>query len=262
MNSISTSENIIASIENLKLAYNMDFFEANSVRDFFIQGLKAPIDFLLKPQETYLAIDDVNLTIKNGDRVGILGHNGSGKTTLCRCLSGMLVPTEGKVETTGEIRPIFNTSISILPELTGRENAQMLAILLFPEMSEDERSQLVKEGLEFAELGDFLDVPFKSYSRGMQARLCLSIITAKPCDLLILDEVFEGADQSFQKKVSKRTLNLIKESGAAVIVTHFPEHLEISCNRLIIMEKSRIVYDGSIEEGVRIYRKMIEINQF
>lgn len=261
MNSISISEKHIASVESLKLAYNMDYFEANNLRDFFVKGMKAPIDFLLKPKETYLAVDNVNLTINRGDRIGVLGHNGSGKTTLCRCLSGMLVPTEGKVETHGEVRPIFNTTISVLPELTGRENAQMLALLLFPEMTEEERDQLVKEGLEFAELGNFLDVPFKSYSRGMQARLCLSIITAKPCDLLILDEVFEGADQAFQKKISKRTLNLIQQSGAVVLVSHFPEHVEMSCNRVIIMEKSRIVFDGGVEEGVRIYRKMTELSQ-
>lgn len=261
MNSISISEKYIARVENLKLAYNMDYFEANNLRDFFVKGMKAPIDFLLKPKETYLAVDNVNLTINRGDRIGVLGHNGCGKTTLCRCLSGMLVPTEGKVETHGEVRPIFNTTISVLPELTGRENAQMLALLLFPEMTEEERYHLVKEGLEFAELGNFLDVPFKSYSRGMQARLCLSIITAKPCDLLILDEVFEGADQAFQKKISKRTLNLIQESGAVVLVSHFPEHVEMSCNRVIIMEKSRIVFDGGVEEGVRIYRKMTELSQ-
>ncbi|TNF01575.1 MAG: ABC transporter ATP-binding protein [Deltaproteobacteria bacterium] len=261
MNSISISEKHIATVKGLRLAYNLDYFEANNLRDFFVKGLKAPIDFLLKPKETYLALDDVNLTINRGDRIGVLGHNGSGKTTLCRCLSGMLVPTEGTVETHGEVRPIFNTTISVLPELTGRENAQMLALLLFPEMTEEERENLVKEGLEFAELGKFLDVPFKSYSRGMQARLCLSIITAKPCDLLILDEVFEGADQAFQKKISKRTLSLIEDSGAVVLVSHFPEHVEMSCNRVIIMEKSKIVFDGGVEEGVKIYRKMSNLGQ-
>ena len=137
----------------------------------------------------------------------------------------------------------------------------MLALLLFPEMTEEERVNLVKEGLEFAELGKFLDVPFKSYSRGMQARLCLSVITAKPCDLLILDEVFEGADQAFQRKISKRTLSLIEDSGAVVLVSHFPEHVEMSCNRVIIMEKSKIVFDGGVEEGVKIYRKMSNLGQ-
>jgi len=261
MNSISISEKHIANVKDLRLAYNMDYFEANNLRDFFVNGLKAPIDFLLKPKETFLALDNVNLTVNRGDRIGVLGHNGSGKTTLCRCLAGMLSPTDGEVETHGEVRPIFNTTISVLPELTGRENAQMLALLLFPEMTEKERENLVNEGLEFAELGNFLDVPFKSYSRGMQARLCLSVITAKPCDLLILDEVFEGADQAFQKKISKRTMSLIEESGAVILVSHFPEHIEMSCNRVVIMEKSKLIFDGSVEEGIKLYKKISDFSQ-
>lgn len=239
----------------------MDFYEANNLRDFFIKGVRAPIDFLLKPKEKFLALDDISFEVKRGDRIGILGINGSGKTTLCRCLSGMLVPSEGSVETHGEVRPIFNTTISVLPELTGRENAEMLALLLFPDLTPEERQSLVNEGLAFAELGDFLDVPFKSYSRGMQARLCLSVITARPCDLLILDEVFEGADLSFQKKISKRTLSMIEDSGAVVLVSHFPEHIKLSCNRVLIIDKSKLVFDGDVDKGLNLYNKITGLSQ-
>src|SRR5690606_40243843 len=177
------------------------------------------------PYDQLHVLKGIDLKLNRGDRLGILGVNGSGKTTLCRCISGMYVPTKGTININGEVRSIFDTSVGIIPELTGRENAYLLSRFIFPHISKEERKRIVEEALDFTELGHFLDTPYRTYSKGMQARLSLSIISSKPTDLLILDEVFDGADEFFQAKISKRVLDMIHNSGSVIFVSHSPDQV-------------------------------------
>ncbi len=206
-----------------------------------------------KPAQMLQVIDGVNLEIREGERVGILGVNGVGKTTLCRWIAGFYRPTSGEVTTFGTVRAIFDTSFGIQADLTGRENAALLGEFLYPEGTPAERAMHIEDALEFSELGDFVDMPFRLYSNGMQARLCLSLISCRPCDLLILDEVFDGADQFFRKKISLRILKMIEGSGAVLFVSHAAEQLRSVCNRLLILHQGRIAYDGPVSEGLRYY---------
>ena len=138
------------------------------------------------------------------------------------------------------------------PELTGRENAQLLVEFIFPQIP-DEHDDIIKEALEFSELGHFVDVPFKFYSNGMQARLCLSLISARPCELLMLDEVFDGADQFFRKKIAARIRNIIDQSGAVIFVSHSTDQIAEVCNRVLVLDKGRLLFDGSPQEAIKIY---------
>ena len=248
-----TSNKVVAEVENLHIDFNLNIHKTNSLRDTFVSFVSAPFNFLFKPIEKLHVIKGISFKIKEGEKVGIIGINGVGKTSLCRALAGMYFPTHGKVKTYGNVRAIFDTSVGIMPELTGRENVFLISELMFPEIPLSKRVEFVEEVIEFSELQHFADTPFKNYSKGMQARLCLSLISAKESDLLILDEVFDGADQFFQEKIAKRVLSIIKDSGAVVFVSHSPHQIEIACNRLILLKDGKILFDGDIQEGLKVY---------
>jgi ABC-type polysaccharide/polyol phosphate transport system ATPase subunit len=252
----NSSERLIFQTKNLNFFYNLDFFRKGSFRDKFIDTVKNPLSLFIDSSVPHWVLRDVSLEVREGERVGILGVNGTGKTTLCRCLAGMLTPESGQLSMHGSCRAIFNTTAGLLPELTGRENAYLLSKLIYPELSSKEISELVEESLTFSELSDFVDVPYRNYSKGMQTRLFLSIISSRPSDLLIFDEVFDGADEFFQEKIADRFLALMNNSGAVVFVSHVAEQIERTCTRVIVLHHERICYDGPVAEGIKYYRSI------
>lgn len=251
MNSILPSESAqLLSIQGLNISYQTMLSSHSSFRDRFVEILGGR-----KNNKRVLEVlENFHFVVHKGDRVGVLGVNGSGKTSLCRAIAGMYMPKIGSIQTFGEVRAIFDTGAAIIPELTGRENAYLLARMLYPRLRE--LGDLVNESLEFSELGDYLDMPFKNYSKGMQARLCLSLISARPCDLLILDEVFDGADQFFQTKISARVSKMIEASGAVIFVAHSPEQIRRTCNRAIVISERRLAYEGDIEGALDFYQSL------
>ncbi len=243
--------NLVAKGENVSLHFELQHYFQNSLRDKFISAVRNPIDTFFGEKEILKILDGISFEIKKGDRLGIIGVNGTGKTTLCRCLVGMYKPQKGKIEVNGTVRGIFDTSTGIMPELTGRENAYLLARLFYPKLRD--LTSIVEEALEFSELGHFADIQFKQYSKGMQSRLALSIISSVPADLLMLDEVFDGADVFFQTKIAERMKNLIQKSGAVVFVSHSAKQVEKLCNRVMILDKGKILFDGPVDQGLKIY---------
>lgn len=259
MNSTSTSRGRrLLEVKHLHLSYDLNFFEHNSLRDSFVQLLSQPLKAVTRPKGQLHVLKDINFQVFEGEKIALIGVNGAGKTSLCRCIAEMTIPKHGEILAHGQVRAIFNPSIAILPDLTGRENAQILARLLFPESSEAEISEIVRESVDFSGLGQFADTPFKTFSKGMQARLCLALITAKPSDLMILDEAFDGADAAYQKKIAKRIQQVLDQSGAVIMVSHSIDQIESSCNRVIILSESQIAFDGPLEKGVQFYQKLIQ----
>jgi ABC-2 type transport system ATP-binding protein len=249
---ISNSNDLILEVSNLSLIYYLRFHRTRSLRDVFVEALSSkdaqPSQEL---EKEFFALKDISFKVRRGDRVGILGVNGAGKSSLLRCVAGMLRPQKGKVSAHAQIRSIFSTSHGILPELTGRENAELLAEFFYPEV--EDTAALVEEALEFSELGQFLDIPYKDYSNGMQARLYLSLISARPAGILILDEVFDGADQFFKQKVSERVTKIMRESGCTLFVSHSTDQILQSCNRVLVLKKNRLAFDGGTEKGISFY---------
>jgi ABC-type polysaccharide/polyol phosphate transport system ATPase subunit len=254
MRSTSTSEKEILRVERLNLVFQVMPHPFWSWRDAFTQAVRNPLEVLLAEPDRLHILKDVSFTLRQGDRVGLLGVNGTGKTSLCRCIAGIYAPTSGSVVMNGRLRAIFDTAVGIQPELTGIENARLLAELIYPE-SDYDRERLVSEATEFSELGKFLDVPYRLYSNGMQARLCLSLISSRPCDLLILDEVFDGADAFFREKISARILKMITASGAVLFVSHGADQIRRVCNRLIVLADGHVVHDGDVESGLALYER-------
>lgn len=250
---MTSTENsdLLLKVSHLRVHFELEHYHHNGLRDVFVQAVSHPLDFLLKEKELFYVLDDINFEIKRGMRIGILGVNGCGKTTLCRCLAGMMVAQQGTIDTKADIRAIFDTGSGIMPELTGRENALLLARMFFPK--EKDIVSIVNEAIEFSELGHFIDIPFKQYSRGMQSRLLLSLISAKTTDILILDEVFDGADVFFQKKIAARMKALIERAGATVFVSHSADQVREVCNKTMVLNKGKVHFFGDVEDGIKAY---------
>jgi ABC-2 type transport system ATP-binding protein len=242
----------IVEIKNMRLVFRARVHRATTARDVFVRSISNPMSFLFRPPEMLELINGLNLNIYQGDRVALIGVNGAGKTSLCRAIAGVYKPTKGEINVTGKVRAIFDTMVGIFPELTGRENAEILTDFLYPDLPD--RDARVADALEFSELGNFLDTPFKYFSNGMQARLCLSILTMQATDLLILDEVFEGADQFFREKIAKRVLGIIERSGAVIFVSHSEDQLRRVCNRAIVLKNGAVAFDGPVEDGLSFYQ--------
>jgi ABC-2 type transport system ATP-binding protein len=253
MNSSSPS-NILLEAKDLHLDYPIRLYAHTGLRDAFIEATKHPWEFFMRSPENLPILKGVDLTIYKGDRVGLIGVNGAGKSSLCRVLCGMIKPNLGSVISSSDVEAVFDVGTGILPELTGRENAYLLARLFFK--TRDIPTEIVEEALAFSELGPFLDAPFKTYSKGMQARLILSLISSTPSEILILDEVFDGADVFFKDKIAARMMSKIERSDAVVFVSHGPDQILQLCNRVIILSQGTIIFDGPPEEGVKKYLAM------
>ena len=252
MQPISTCDpRLLAEVVNLSLYFPSFTHRSWTLRDQFIKAVTHPLGGGRKAARLMI-FDNVSFRIFKGDRIGILGVNGVGKTTLCHCLTGTYKPSGGYIRCFGRVRGIFDAAIGIYPELTGRENARLMMHFLYPEFS-TRHAELVAEALEFSELGEFLDSPYRVYSNGMRARLCLSLISCLPSDILILDEVFDGADRFFREKISARIVSVIERSGSAVFVSHSLEQLRRVCNRILVLNRGQVIYDGDLDSGFKEY---------
>ncbi len=253
----TSSFNSLVNVEDLHLSFGLRMHGVTSLRSQFVSFMRNPLANLLHTREAHHVLRGISLTAKQGDRIALIGKNGEGKSTLCRCLAGFYRPTKGKIEVQGRVRSILDPAAIIYPELTGRENAQILAALLYPELGET-LAERIDEALQFSGLGAFLDTPFRYYSNGMQTRLCLSIATCAPADIFILDEVFDGADSEFRERISRRIIDLISQSGVVFFVSHSEAQVRRVCNRAIFIDSGRIQVDGSVDEVYRVYNGFIE----
>ncbi len=257
---ISTSDSeVIMSVKDIKIYFELEHYHHKGIRDVFVSAMTHPFEFLLKQKELFYVIDGISFDITKGMRLGILGTNGSGKTTLCRSLAGMMLPQMGSITSHKEVRAIFDTGTGVVPELTGRENAYLLARLFFPAMKDIR--PIVEEAIEFSELGHFIDIPFNQYSKGMQSRLLLPLVSSVPSDILILDEVFDAADIFFQNKFAGRMKKFIASSSATIFVSHSIDQIRQVCNHLIVLHKGKIHFQGDVEEGYQEYLKLNPSNE-
>lgn len=203
------------------------------------------LEYLSDPRSLFTQVrrtvlDDISLEIKQGEVVGIIGNNGSGKSTLLKIMSGIYKPEKGKVKVNGLLVPLLELGVGFHPELTARENVFLNGVILG--MSRDYINQNFERIIEFAELQDFLDLPLKNFSTGMQVRLAFSIAFNVDADIYLLDEVFAVGDLSFQEK-SMKVLEGLRNSGKTIIlVSHNLEMMQKFCSRLVL------IYDGKVKQ--------------
>ena len=190
------------------------------------------------------AIDGIDFEFKEGERVGLLGHNGSGKTTLLRALSGVYKPVRGDLQVKGRVTSLLDISMGLDPDATGFENIFLRGIIN-GQKHQDILSH-VDEIAEFSELGEYLNLPVRTYSSGMSLRLAFAISTSIETDILLMDEWLSVGDASFSQKAAKRMDELVGKASILVLASHSLELVNKVCNRIILLEYGRVVSDGPV----------------
>ncbi len=200
------------------------------------------------------ALKDINFDIKKGEFFGIVGRNGSGKSTLLKILAGIYQPTRGEVSVGGKLVPFIELGVGFNAELTGRENVYLNGAMLG--FSEANINDIYDEIVEFAELERFMDQKLKNYSSGMQVRLAFSMAIRAEADILLVDEVLAVGDASFQRKCFEYFKELKQKKKTVVFVTHDMNSVREYCDRAILINKSKIVAQGSADEIASKYTRM------
>ena len=191
------------------------------------------------------ALDNVSFSLKAGDRLGLVGTNGAGKTTLLKVLYGVFSPTSGRVEIQGRVDALFNINLGFRSEATGRRNIVLRGLI--NGWSMDVIRSRMDDIIEFSELGEFIDMPFKTYSQGMAARLAFSIATSFEPEILLMDEWIGAGDPAFQEKARARMNNMAEKAGIIILASHSQNLLRNTCNLILELEAGKCNYFGDIK---------------
>jgi len=201
--------------------------------------------------KSVISLDQIDLDIKEGDRVGVLGHNGAGKSTLLKVLAGVYEPITGMVSIQGKVAPLFDITLGMSPDATGYENILTRGLILGLSIKEIRR--LTPAIIDFSELGEKIRLPVRTYSSGMLLRLAFSISTAIRPDILLLDEWVSTGDIGFVQKAEARIMECIDHSSILVFASHSLDQIKKVCNKAIIMHKGKIILQGTTEEVLAQY---------
>ncbi|HCM6245112.1 TPA: ABC transporter ATP-binding protein [Klebsiella quasipneumoniae subsp. similipneumoniae] len=200
------------------------------------------------------ALSNLNFEINDGERVGLIGHNGAGKTTLLRMFSKVYYPTAGKVTIEGDIGSLISISLGINPEFTGRENIYIRGALLG--LRKKDINSKIDEIINFTDLGDFIDMPVRTYSSGMQMRLGFSVSTIFTPEILLMDEWLSVGDEGFKDKAERRLSDIISSTKILILASHSYELLKTNCTRILWLEHGSIKMDGKPEDVLHHYFKV------
>ena len=235
-------------VRGLGVRYNLRLTRKNTLRQTL-----ATIVGRGEGDRTFWALQDVTFRLVHGESLAVIGPNGAGKSTLLQALAGIITPSEGVVDVRGHISSLLHLGAGFDQELTGRDNIMLAgAFMGIPHDDMVRRSEGI---VDFADIGQFIDAPIKTYSSGMRARLGFSIATSVDPDILLLDEVLSTGDQVFREKSKARVLDLAKGAKAIVLVTHDMNWVTEFCNRAMLIERGHVVAEGEPEEIVRIHQE-------
>ena len=200
------------------------------------------------------ALSDLTLDLTDGDRVCLIGPNGAGKTTLLRLIAGIYPATGGSVEVRGEVYPLLGSGMMLNPDATGYENIRLMANL--HRWPRERLDGYLRDIEEFTELGEYLSLPTRVYSTGMQARLAFAIATTQSPDILLIDEGIGAGDAQFQEKAQLRVRKFVSGARIILLASHSTELCRALCSKALLLSKGRQVFFGGIEEGFKEYGKM------
>jgi ABC-type polysaccharide/polyol phosphate transport system ATPase subunit len=235
-------------VEYLGVRYNLRLTRRNTVRETFKNAAtrkNGPTHFW--------ALRDVSFRIDHGESLAVIGPNGAGKSTLLQVLAGILEPTEGRIHVDGRISSLLTLGAGFDGDLSGRDNIMLAGA--FMGMEPADMASRLDAIIDFADIGQFIDAPIKTYSTGMNARLGFSIATAVDPDVLLLDEVLGTGDATFRAKSQQRVEELMQSARAIVLVTHDMTWPVEFCNRAVLLEQGHIVAAGVPQEVVRIHEE-------
>lgn len=185
------------------------------------------------------AVDRISFDWGEGDRIGIVGHNGSGKTTLLRAIAGIYEPSEGTLSVQGQVATMLSLTLGMEPEATGYENIFLRGTIMG--LSRSQIEALVEEICEFSELGEYINMPMRTYSSGMSIRLAFAISTSIKADIILMDEWLSAGDKAFAEKAQTRLRKLIDSAQILVLASHSEDMIRKNCNKVIRLEHGHIV---------------------
>jgi len=236
--------------DDLGVRYDLRFTRKTTIRGSLGQMLgRGPVD-------QFWALRNVDLHVQHGESLAVIGPNGAGKSTLLQVLAGIIHPSEGAVDVTGHVSGLLTLGAGFDKELTGRDNILLGGAFLG--LDDAVTRQLLPSIIEYAELGDFIDAPLKTYSSGMRARLGFAIATSVDPDILLLDEVLATGDANFRAKSKARVIEIVGAAKAVVLVTHDMNWVTEYCNRAILIERGLVVAEGEPAEVVELHRQHTE----
>lgn len=209
-------------------------------------------------RQDFWGLSDVSLVINAGTTIGLIGHNGSGKSTLLKVLGGIIQPTEGTVEQRGRVAALLELGAGFHPDLTGRENVYLNGSVLG--LSREEVDEQFDTILDFSGVGDFIDTQVKFYSSGMYVRLAFAIAVHTDPDILLVDEVLAVGDEQFQEKCLAKIKEFQAEGRTIIIVSHALDQIQSLCDRVVVMDKGKLVYDGIPVTAIERFRRLLADN--
>lgn len=242
-------------VRNASLEFPIHNSSSGSLKNTFVKAIAGGV---LKKDTSSNAIlvkalNRINLNIKEGERIGLIGHNGAGKSTLLRLLSNIYQPSSGHVSVNGTVTSLININLGIDQECTGIENIIIRGKILG--ITNDKLPDYIKEVVEFSELGDFIHLPFRTYSSGMRLRLAFAASTIIAPDILIFDEWLSTGDRLFKEKSNKHLKKLVDDSKVMVIASHSIQLIKNMCTRVIWLDKGSIKMDGDVNSVITLYNK-------
>jgi homopolymeric O-antigen transport system ATP-binding protein len=200
------------------------------------------------------ALKDVDLSLSEGDRVCVIGHNGAGKTTLLRLIAGIYPATSGSLEISGKVFALVGTSLVFNQDATGYETINLVANIY--DWPQQRAAEYVRDTEEFTQLGEYLSLPTRTYSAGMEARLAFALSTLQPSDILLIDEGIAALDSDFQQKAQARIQKLVGGIKILLVASHSQELCRSLCNKALLMSKGEVAFFGEVEEAFVRYAKV------
>lgn len=202
------------------------------------------------------SLDSISAVFGDGARVGLVGHNGAGKSTLLRVLAGIYEPCSGTVRVEGHVAPLFDISLGMDPEATGYENIATRGLYLG--LTRPQIDSITPEIADFTELGQFLDLPVRTYSAGMRLRLAFAVSTSIQPEILLLDEGIAAGDASFLSKANARLSTFAERAAIIVLASHSPVLIRRMCNTVVLLERGKIKEIGAVDEVLDHYNKQVQ----
>ena len=244
-------------VNNVSMEFEKAQEKIDNLKEYVIKWLKREI----KSKEKFKALKNVSFTINKGERVGLIGFNGAGKSTLLKVtllkvLSGVLKPTEGEIEIEGKVAPLLELGAGFDHNYNGRENIFLNGAILG--YSKEFLQSKYDEIVEFSELEEFIELPIKNYSSGMIAKLGFSVATIVDPEILILDEVLSVGDVKFQKKSYDKIRSMMRSGTTVLLVSHSVNTIETICNRVIWLDKGKLIMDGNAKDVCKAYVEAAE----
>ena len=244
----------VIKVIDVSMEFNLSQEKIDNIKEYVIKFLKRELFY-----QEFWALKNINFQVEKGEKLGVVGLNGAGKGTLLKLISGVMKPTEGKIELKGSLVPLLELGAGFDPDYTGRENIFLNGALLgySKEFIESKFDEIV----EFSELQKFIDVPVKNYSSGMVARLGFSIATIIEPRILILDEVLAVGDAKFKAKSEERMKSFLNKDVTVLFVSHSIEQVKSLCTRAIWLEKGKLIMEGPVEEVCDRYMESTGVNK-